>query len=131
MWQYWGFRAALWLAARVPRPLGYRAAALGGELYFWLNPAHSHKAVENYAVLLADDVRSARARLTARATTAWCPLWNPSKLPSATMPPRSRSGTAEPPSSRSMARAYREDCSCPEARTRRTKLKAGRPSSAP
>jgi KDO2-lipid IV(A) lauroyltransferase len=66
MWQYWGFRAALWLATRVPRWLGYRLAALGGELYFWLNPGHSHKAVENYAVILADDVGAARVRLTAR-----------------------------------------------------------------
>ena len=66
MWQYWGFRAALWLTARVPRWVGYRVAALGGELYFWLNPAHSHKAVENYAVVLADDVASPRVRLMAR-----------------------------------------------------------------
>jgi lauroyl/myristoyl acyltransferase len=66
MWQAWGFRAAIWLAARVPRGLAYRACALGGELYFWLNPGHSHKAVENFAVLLADDVRSARVRLMAR-----------------------------------------------------------------
>jgi KDO2-lipid IV(A) lauroyltransferase len=66
MWQYWGFRAARWLAARVPRWLGYRAAALGGEIYFWLNPGHSHKAVQNYAVVLADDVGAARVRLMAR-----------------------------------------------------------------
>lgn len=66
MWQYWGFRAAHWLTARVPRWFGYRAAALGGELYFWLNPGHSHKAVENYAVVLADGVGAARVRLTAR-----------------------------------------------------------------
>jgi KDO2-lipid IV(A) lauroyltransferase len=66
MWQAWGFRAAIWLAARVPRGLAYRACALGGELYFWLNPGHSHKAVENYAVLLADDVGSARVRQMAR-----------------------------------------------------------------
>jgi lauroyl/myristoyl acyltransferase len=66
MWQYWGFRAALWLTARVPRWLGYRVAALGGELYFWLNPAHSHKAVENYAIVLADDTSAARVRLMAR-----------------------------------------------------------------
>jgi KDO2-lipid IV(A) lauroyltransferase len=66
MWQYWSFRAARWVAARVPRWLGYRAAALGGELYFWLNPGHSHKAVENYAVVLADEVGAARVRLLAR-----------------------------------------------------------------
>jgi hypothetical protein len=65
MWHYWGFRAALWLTARVPRWLGYRVAALGGELYFWLNPGHSHKAVENYAVILAPNrssTSSARRR---------------------------------------------------------------------
>ncbi len=66
MWQYRGFRAALWLTARVPRWVGYRVAALGGELYFWLNPAHSHKAVENYAVVLADDTAAPRVRLMAR-----------------------------------------------------------------
>ncbi len=66
MWQYWGFRAALWLTARVPRWLGYRVAACGGELYFWLNPAHSHKAVENYAIVLADDITAPRVRLMAR-----------------------------------------------------------------
>ncbi|MDQ4099152.1 MAG: hypothetical protein M3121_01470, partial [Chloroflexota bacterium] len=38
---YWGFRAALWLAARVPRWPAYRLAALGGELYYWANRAHS------------------------------------------------------------------------------------------
>ena len=65
-WQYWGFRAGIWLAARVPRGLGYRAAAVGGELYFWLNRAHSQKAVENFAVILADDVAAPRVRLTAR-----------------------------------------------------------------
>ncbi|MFN8515167.1 MAG: lysophospholipid acyltransferase family protein [Chloroflexia bacterium] len=64
--QYWGFRAALWLTARVPRWLGYRVAELGGELYFWLNPGHSQKAVENYAVMLADDTNSSRVRLMAR-----------------------------------------------------------------
>lgn len=56
----------MWLAARVPRGLGYRLAALGGEAYFWLNPGHSHKAVENYAVILAEDERSSRVRLIAR-----------------------------------------------------------------
>ena len=66
MWHYWGFRAALWLTARVPRWLGYRVAALGGQLYFWLNPGHSHKAVENYAIVLADDASAARVRLMAR-----------------------------------------------------------------
>lgn len=65
-WQAAGFRVAIWLSARVPRGLAYRACALGGELYFWLNPGHSHKAVENFAVVLADDVRSARVRLMAR-----------------------------------------------------------------
>lgn len=66
MLQYRGFRLAQWLTARVPRWLGYRAAALGGEAYFWLNPRHSHKAVENYAVILADDERAPRVRLMAR-----------------------------------------------------------------
>ena len=66
MWQYRGFILALWLTARVPRWLGYRLAALGGEVYFWLNPSHSHKAVENYAVVLAQDEASPRVRLMAR-----------------------------------------------------------------
>lgn len=66
MWQMVGFRLAVWLAARVPRGLAYRACALGGELYFWLNPAHSRKAVENFAVVLADDVAAPRVRLIAR-----------------------------------------------------------------
>ena len=66
MWQYRGFKLALWLTARVPRWLGYRVAALGGEAYFWLNPRHSHKAVENYAVIFAEDERSPRVRLMAR-----------------------------------------------------------------
>lgn len=66
MWQVLGFRLAIWLAARLPRGLAYRACALAGDLYFFLNPAHSRKAVENYAVLLADDERAPRVRLTAR-----------------------------------------------------------------
>lgn len=65
-WQYWGFRAALWLAPRVPQGLGYRVCALGGELYFWLNRAHSQKAIDNFAVILADDPTAPRVRLTAR-----------------------------------------------------------------
>lgn len=64
--QEWGFRAAIALAARIPRVIAYPLCALAGELYFWLNPAHSHKAVENFAVLLADDVTAPRVRLTAR-----------------------------------------------------------------
>ncbi len=63
---YWGFRAALWLAARVPRWPAYRLAALGGELYYWANRAHSRKADENFAVMLADDVGTRRVRDTAR-----------------------------------------------------------------
>jgi len=66
VWQAWGFRAAIWLTARVPRALAYPLCAIGGELYFWLNPKHSHKAVENFAVLLADEPTAARVRLTAR-----------------------------------------------------------------
>ncbi len=62
----WAFRAALALAARTPRRLGYGLGALGGELYFWLNPRHSGKAVANFAVLLADDPRAPRVRDTAR-----------------------------------------------------------------
>ncbi len=66
MCQMWGLWAVVWLAARVPRGLAYRVCALAGELYFWLNPAHSRKAVENFAVVLADDVGAARVRLMAR-----------------------------------------------------------------
>jgi KDO2-lipid IV(A) lauroyltransferase len=66
VWQEWGFRTAIWLAARVPRAIAYPLCALGGEMYFWINPKHSHKAVENFAVLLADDPTAARVRLTAR-----------------------------------------------------------------
>ncbi|HET8629078.1 MAG TPA: lysophospholipid acyltransferase family protein [Thermomicrobiales bacterium] len=65
-WQYWGFRLALALAARLPRGLGYRLGALGGELYFWANPGHSGKAVDNLAVMLADDPGAPRVRETAR-----------------------------------------------------------------
>lgn len=65
-WQEWGFRAAIWLTARLPRAIAYPLCALGGELYFWLNPGHSRKAVENFAVLLADEPTAARVRLTAR-----------------------------------------------------------------
>lgn len=65
-WQGYGFRLARWLAARIPRRLAYPLCALGGELYFWINPKHSHKAVENFAIVLADDPRSPRVRLTAR-----------------------------------------------------------------
>lgn len=65
-WRYWTFRAGLALAARTPRFLGYRLAALGGEFYFWLNPRHSGKAVANYAILLADHPRAPRVRATAR-----------------------------------------------------------------
>src|SRR5690242_9778371 len=65
-WQYWGFRLALALAARLPRALGYRLGALGGELYYWVNPGHSGKAVANLAVLLADDADAPRVRDTAR-----------------------------------------------------------------
>ena len=63
---YWGFKAALWLAARVPRWPAYRLAALGGELYYWTNRSHSRKADENFAVMLADDVGARRVRDTAR-----------------------------------------------------------------
>lgn len=63
---YWGFRFAVWLAARTPRRLGYWLGALGGELYFWLNPAHSGKAVENFTVVLADRARSRRVRSISR-----------------------------------------------------------------
>ena len=66
MWQALGFRLAVWLAARVPRGLAYPACALGGELYFWLNPGHSRKAVENFAVVLADREDAPRVRLMAR-----------------------------------------------------------------
>ncbi|MGN6756797.1 MAG: lysophospholipid acyltransferase family protein [Thermomicrobiales bacterium] len=65
-WGYWGFKLAFWAAPKLPRWLGYRLTAVGGELYFWLFPSHSHKAVENYAIILADDVASARVRLAAR-----------------------------------------------------------------
>lgn len=65
-WRVWGFRAAIWLTARLPRAIAYPLCALGGELYFWINPKHSHKAVENFAVLLADDPTAARVRLAAR-----------------------------------------------------------------
>lgn len=63
---HWGFRLAVWLAARAPRRVGYWLGALGGELYFWLNPAHSGKAVENFAVVLAERPRSARVRSISR-----------------------------------------------------------------
>jgi len=66
MWQYWGFRLAMALTARTPRRLGYLLGALGGELYFWANPRHSRKAVENFAVVLADDAGAPRVRDTAR-----------------------------------------------------------------
>lgn len=66
MWRYWAFKAALGLARPLPRTLGYRLAALGGELYYWLNPRHSHRAVENYAIVLADDPRAPRVRDAAR-----------------------------------------------------------------
>lgn len=65
-WRYRGFLTALWLAGHTPRRLGYWLGALGGELYFWLNPRHSGKAVENLAVVLADDVGAPRVRDTAR-----------------------------------------------------------------
>lgn len=65
-WQYWAYRAGVAVAARIPRALGYKLAALGGEIYFWANPAHSHLAVENFAVVLADDRRAPRVRDTAR-----------------------------------------------------------------
>jgi lauroyl/myristoyl acyltransferase len=65
-WGYWGFKIAYWSAPKAPRWLGYCLAALGGEAYFWLNPAHSRKAIENYAVILADDVAALRVRLAAR-----------------------------------------------------------------
>jgi KDO2-lipid IV(A) lauroyltransferase len=66
MWRYWGFRAALFVAARVPRMLGYPLAALGGEAYFWLNPGHSRTAVDNFTVLLAEVSGAPRPRDTAR-----------------------------------------------------------------
>lgn len=65
-WQYWTFRLALALASCLPRRLGYWLGALGGELYFRLNPQHSGKAVDNYAVLLADERDTPRVRATAR-----------------------------------------------------------------
>ena len=65
-WQGIGFRMARWLAAHLPRVVAYPLCALAGELYFWLNPKHSQKAVENFAIVLADNVDSARVRLTAR-----------------------------------------------------------------
>ncbi len=65
-WRYWGFRAALALARLLPRRLGYPLAALGGELYFRLNPGHGRKAIDNYAVLLADHPGAPRVRGTAR-----------------------------------------------------------------
>ncbi|MGN6360226.1 MAG: hypothetical protein ACTHNK_07550, partial [Thermomicrobiales bacterium] len=43
-WGYWGFKLAFWVAPRLPRWLGYRLTALGGELYFWLFPGHSRNA---------------------------------------------------------------------------------------
>lgn len=63
---HWGFRLAVWLAARAPRRLGYWLGAVGGEVYFWLNPTHSGKAVENFAVVLADHARSRRVRSISR-----------------------------------------------------------------
>lgn len=63
---HWGFRLAVWLSARAPRRLGYWLGALGGELYFWLNPAHSRKAVENFTVVLADRAGSRRVRNVSR-----------------------------------------------------------------
>jgi KDO2-lipid IV(A) lauroyltransferase len=39
---------------------------MAGECYFWLNRAHSDRAVANYAVVLADSVQSPRVRLMAR-----------------------------------------------------------------
>ncbi len=65
-WQGGGFRLARWLAARFPRAIAYPLCALAGELYFWLNPEHSHKAVENFAIVLADSPDSPRVRLAAR-----------------------------------------------------------------
>jgi KDO2-lipid IV(A) lauroyltransferase len=57
---------AIRLAGSIPRSVAYPLCALAGELYFWLNPKHSDKAVKNFAVVLADDPRSPRVRLTAR-----------------------------------------------------------------
>lgn len=64
--KYWAFRAAVWVAGRVPRRLGYWFGALGGEVYFWVNPRHSGKAVENFAIVLADHTSSRRVRAVAR-----------------------------------------------------------------
>lgn len=66
IWLVWGFRVAIWVSARLPRAVAYPLCALGGEVYFWLNPQHSRKAIENFAVMLADDPDAARVRLTAR-----------------------------------------------------------------
>ena len=65
-WQDRRARAVIWLAGSIPRRVAYPLCALGGELYFWLNRKHSYKAVQNFAVVLADDERSPRVRLTAR-----------------------------------------------------------------
>ncbi len=65
-WQVYGFRFASWLAARTPQAIAYPLCAIVGDLYFWLNPAHSQKAVDNFAVVLADSPMAKRVRLTAR-----------------------------------------------------------------
>lgn len=65
-WQGGGFRAARWLAVRIPRGIAYPLCAAAGELYFWINPRHSRKAVDNFAVVLADEVTAPRVRLMAR-----------------------------------------------------------------
>lgn len=66
VWQERGLRLGVRLIGRIPRAVAYPLCALAGELYFWINPRHSHKAVENYAVILADDLRAPRVRLMAR-----------------------------------------------------------------
>ena len=62
------FRLAGWLAARAPLPAGYWLAAALGEAYFWLNPGHSRHAVDNLAVVLAQERTFPAVRRLARAS---------------------------------------------------------------
>jgi KDO2-lipid IV(A) lauroyltransferase len=59
---------ASWLAARAPLPAGYWLAAALGEAYFWLHPGHSRHAVDNLAVVLAQDRAFPAVRRLARAS---------------------------------------------------------------
>ena len=61
-----GYKVASWLCWKLPTRWTYRAATVGGELYYWLARSHSHEADLNMQKVLGEPRINRRVRQVAR-----------------------------------------------------------------